>query len=245
MEYSRMGTLNPAARLQELRHRSGLTLRAIAKKAGYKGASSIQRYFNPDEYDRDTIDPETIGKLAKALMGTGEPPITAKELYVLCGYPVDFDHTHIATKRSHGDNGHATFGGIVELDVRASMGAGAIVESENVTGEWQVPADLFRGQTSAPLGALRIITAYGDSMEPEIPPGARVAVDISDKRPSPPGIFVVFDGVGLVIKRVEVVPFSDPVTVRLSSDNSHYKPYERVLDEAYIQGRVIGQWRWR
>jgi hypothetical protein len=32
--------------------------------------------------------------------------------------------------------------------------------------------------------------------------------------------------------------------VRITSDNGKYDPYERTLDEAYIQGRVIGQWRW-
>ena len=35
-----------------------------------------------------------------------------------------------------------------------------------------------------------------------------------------------------------------PPRVKITSDNAKYDPYERTLEEAYIQGRVIGQWRW-
>jgi hypothetical protein len=41
-----------------------------------------------------------------------------------------------------------------------------------------------------------------------------------------------------------VLPHSEPPRVRISSDNGKYDAYERTLEEAYIQGRVIGQWRW-
>lgn len=142
---------------------------------------------------------------------------------------------------------------VKELDVRAGAGNGMGVEhiehsmrsTERIVSVWQVPADLFRGQTTAQPDAMRVITVYGDSMEPELPPGARVVVDTSDRMPTPPGIFVVFDGLGLVIKRVEHVPHSDPPKVRISSDNPRYSPYERTIEEAHIQGRVIGHWKWK
>ena len=51
-------------------------------------------------------------------------------------------------------------------------------------------------------------------------------------------------GLGLVVKRCQVVPHSAPPRVRITSDNPKYDGYERTLTEAYIQGRVIGQWRW-
>lgn len=69
-------------------------------------------------------------------------------------------------------------------------------------------------------------------------------VDPSDTRPSPPGIFCVWDGLGLVIKRVEYLMNSDPPTIRLTSCNPAYQAYERSLDEAQIKGRVIGRWGW-
>ena len=69
-------------------------------------------------------------------------------------------------------------------------------------------------------------------------------VDTSDRRPSPPGPFIVWDGFGVVLKRVEMVPYSDPPMVRLLSRNEAYDTYERPLDEVVINGRVIGKWHW-
>jgi hypothetical protein len=51
---------------------------------------------------------------------------------------------------------------------------------------------------------------------------------------------VLWDGLGMVVKRVEFMAYSEPPTVRIISDNVVYRPYERLLGEAYIQGRVIG-----
>lgn len=81
-------------------------------------------------------------------------------------------------------------------------------------------------------------------MEPDLPAGTRVVVDTSDKVPTPPGVFVVWDGLGLVAKRIEHIPFSEPPRIKLSSDNPKYSPYEVTLEEAHIQGRVMGRWRW-
>lgn len=133
---------------------------------------------------------------------------------------------------------------ITELDVRAGAGPGTLAEENTATNIWRVPAEVIRGYTSAPSEELKIITVYGDSMEPTLMPGQRIMVDIADRTPSPPGLFVVWDGLGLVVKRLQVIPHSDPVCVRISSDNPRYEPYERTLEEAHIQGRVIGGWRW-
>jgi SOS-response transcriptional repressor LexA len=133
---------------------------------------------------------------------------------------------------------------IDELDVRAGAGPGLVAENQHIVAEWQVPAGIVRGYSTAPARELRIITVMGDSMEPALLPGQRVLVDTGDRMPSPPGIFVVWDGLGLVVKRIQVLPHSEPPRVKITSDNPKYDPYERVLEEAYIQGRVIGQWRW-
>ena len=136
---------------------------------------------------------------------------------------------------------------IEELDVRASAGSGSsglTDENSRTVAAWQIPNEIVRGYTTAPAAELRIITVLGDSMEPALLPGQRVLVDTADRRPSPPGVFVVWDGLGLVVKRVQLLPHTDPPRVKITSDNQNYEPYERTLDEAYIQGRVIGQWRW-
>lgn len=141
---------------------------------------------------------------------------------------------------------------INELDVHVAAGNGvaddagglmAAHESASVVGVHTYPATSFREAYGMDPGRIKIIPVRGTSMEPELWAGQRVMVDIEDKQPSPPGIFVVWDGLGLVLKYVEVVANSDPIRVRISSAHQAFKPYERNLDEAYINGRVVGVWK--
>lgn len=140
---------------------------------------------------------------------------------------------------------------IRELDVHIAAGPGsaddmqglmAAHENSAVVGVHSFPASSFREAFSVEPSRLRILAVRGDSMEPRLWSGQRVMVDTDDKTPSPPGIFVVWDGLGLVIKRVEVVAGSDPLRVRISSANPAYAPYERTIEEAHINGRVVGTW---
>src|SRR5262249_31752815 len=114
---------------------------------------------------------------------------------------------------------------IDELDVRASAGDGLAGDSEKIVAEWQLPSEVVRYYSSAPAEALRFITVLGDSMEPTLQPGQRVLVDTGDRIPTPPGIFVVWDGLGLVVKRVQALAHSEPMRVRITSDNPKYEGY--------------------
>lgn len=131
-----------------------------------------------------------------------------------------------------------------ELDVRAAAGAGQLIESETKIGEWQLPRELVKLATNSPLERIKILTIIGDSMIPTYSPLEKVMVDTGDTRPAPPGVFVLWEGLGFVVKRVEHIPHSEPPRIKISSDNPKYSTYERVLEEAYIQGRVIGKWLW-
>lgn len=133
-----------------------------------------------------------------------------------------------------------------ELDVRAAAGEGALIDSpvHQTVAEWTMPRALLRGHTTASAGGLKIITVYGDSMSPEFQPGDRVMVDTGDRVPSPPGVFVIWDGFGLVVKRVEMIPYSDPPMMRLLSRNDQYETRELPAREVVINGRVVGKWQW-
>jgi transcriptional regulator with XRE-family HTH domain len=139
---------------------------------------------------------------------------------------------------------------VPELDVRPQGGGGAEMPTLDgngnhaVVAQWSMPADYLRAFVSAPEH-VRIVRVAGDSMEPEYPAGERVAVDTSHTVPSPPGVYVLWDGFGLVLKRLEILMGSDPPRVRLSSINPAYPPYERLLSEIMVNGRVIGKWTWR
>lgn len=82
----------------------------------------------------------------------------------------------------------------------------------------------------------RVVVTH--SMLPTLEDGDTVLVDMSQKIPQPPGIFVLHDGLGLVAKRLEHVPMSDPPRVQIISDNTRYPPYDCSADEVNIVGRI-------
>ena len=154
-------------------------------------------------------------------------------------------------KASSEDAGHLP-AGIPEIDVRGGMGGGGeaaiayvpdgtggLMETDAVRGCWSLPGDYLRAELRVDTRATRIIEVQGDSMEPTLRPGDRVMMNTADKCPSPPGVFALWDGFGVVVKRLETVPNSDPPTLRVQSDNPNHRAYERTAEEINIIGRVV------
>ena len=81
----------------------------------------------------------------------------------------------------------------------------------------------------------------GDSMAPTISSGDKVIIDTSEKGrfPSPDGIFAIWDGLGIAIKRIELIPNSNPPTLKIISDNPKHSSYERKVDDCRIIGRIV------
>jgi len=145
---------------------------------------------------------------------------------------------------------------IPEIDVRAGMGGGGglsdyqegykngtnnygsngDVYTDQIKANWSIPDGYLRQELNVNPNKVRIIDVDGDSMEPTLRAGDRVMVDFNDVRPRP-GIFCVWDGFGIVVKRVETVHGTD--RVRLLSDNDRHTPYEVTAEEAKILGRVV------
>jgi transcriptional regulator with XRE-family HTH domain len=215
--------------LKQLRQKAGLSIREVAQALGMDHGSSYQHY--EDRYKKPLLPLDLVRRLAP-IFGAGG--VTPAEIFELAGVNAVGEAPLAAD-----DAGMLR---IAELDLRAD--AGPIGQSTSVVAQWQVPIGVVRGHITAPATELRIITVVGDGMEPVLQPGQRVLVDIGDRKPSPPGIFLLWDGRGLVIKRVQLLPHSEPPRVRLTSDNATYDAEELPLEEAQLQGRVIGQWRW-
>lgn len=87
---------------------------------------------------------------------------------------------------------------------------------------------------------LAIIEIVGDSMAPTLASGDRVLIDRADKRL--PGVFVIWDGDGLIAKRVERVPgrAGSPARLRITSDNKLHNDHEVEAEWVRIVGRVVG-----
>ena len=132
------------------------------------------------------------------------------------------------------------FAKIHEIDVRASAGPGALNEGlEDAKETWLFPEAVVRHELRAQPDQLRMITIDGDSMEPLLSSGDRILVDTSQRIPVPPGIFVIWDGMGLVAKRTEHIPNSDPPRIVIKSLNPQYETYERDAEEVNIVGRAV------
>lgn len=204
-------------RLAQARKQEKISQEALADRIG-AGQSTVATW----ERGKNEPDLTTIQRLAKAL--NREPEWLA-----------------------FGTQGE-TGGSLVmlpELNLRATSGAGGLMEvshgdNEAVLRRYGFPREEFRNLFGAAPDGIVVVEVVGDSMIPTLVPGERVFVDTKDVTATPPGIFVVWDGLGLVLKRVEYVPHSDPPRVRILSDNGRYVTYERELGEAAIQGRVIG-----
>lgn len=103
----------------------------------------------------------------------------------------------------------------------------------------QFKKDLLKLTFGAPYEQLKLFTIQGDSMSPTLCDGDDVIINTAQKHPSPPGLFLLFDSMSLVVKRLEYLPQAARPTVKVMSDNPHYAPYEIHSDKAYILGRVV------
>ena len=63
-----------------------------------------------------------------------------------------------------------------------------------------------------------MLSIRGDSMVPLLEHDDTVMLDCSQTRPLPPGTFILDDGVGLVAKRIEIIPSTKPQMLRISSE---------------------------
>lgn len=133
----------------------------------------------------------------------------------------------------------AHYRNIPEYSVHASAGHGAVVSSEKVIAHWPLAEDYLTGELKLANARLAIIEVRGDSMEPTLRPGDRIMLNLSDTQISQPGIFVLLDGDGLVVKRVEKIPGKNFIV--LISDNPLHTRYEVPIDQIQVVGRVI--WR--
>jgi phage repressor protein C with HTH and peptisase S24 domain len=121
----------------------------------------------------------------------------------------------------------------------ASEGIEGLVEEGNESEPYFFQRNWIRNHLNANPSDLRIIRVRGDSMEPTLHNNDVILVDLSKNYPTPPGIFVLFDGIGLVAKRIDVMANSTPPSLKIISDNPIYGTYIRLLGDIRVIGRVV------
>lgn len=116
--------------------------------------------------------------------------------------------------------------------------------ADSAQDSWVMPASLFENRTSATPDKIKIFDIREDAMIPDFQKGEKVLVDLSDRSPSPAGVFVISDGMGHMIRQCAYVPHSDPAEIRFSAVNNKYDSFTMPLTKAEIIGRVIAKLQW-
>ncbi|WP_289174094.1 S24 family peptidase [uncultured Parasutterella sp.] len=126
-----------------------------------------------------------------------------------------------------------------QVDIKGSCGYGVInfeeipeIKKIYVTPAWFAKNFAFYNPSN-----IRIITAQGDSMSPEIEDGDAVFIDITDKETLRDGIYLLQVDGELFIKRVQKLIKR---RIALISTNKAYKDIELDLDSD-IEVRTIGR----
>lgn len=179
------------------------------------------------------------------LVGKSKSPQvgTVQKIYKALGINIgliswDSEGSDVVDMRTETTTGRGTK--VKELDLRAVREAE--LDTAREVEDWILPSRDIEAYTTAPERALKIVRQIGDSMEPTIAPGTPLLLDLGDRVPSPPGVFLIHDGVAPVVRRLEVLIGSEPTMVAIKCDNARYETHHRALADVHIAGRVIGRW---
>lgn len=176
---------------------------------------------------------ENLEKLAQVLDVTTDWLARSMEDESNAHFP-DFDDRPTVRK---GDA--SAFLTVPEYDIKVSAGGGYVIDREALKAEWPFNRAYIENELRLSPGALSMVEVRGDSMEPLLRTGDRVVVDHGDNNPASGGIFVIWDGSATVVKRLEMIPYSQPPKVVLISENKAHNQYTVNADVVNIVGRVV------
>lgn len=205
-------------RLKQELSKRGLSAVELAKSA------SVKTSFIYDILNSKSTNPSTLklGQVAEAL---------GVSLSYLAG--ISADPSPAQGQGAHGDYVH-----IPQLLVR-TQGSDASIATESLRGAISFSREWLNAHFSANASQLRFWRVATDCMSPTLQSGDTVLVNTEMRFPSPPGIFIIFDGKGLTAKRLEYTPGSGSKRLSILSDNPRYTPHESPLEQVNVIGRVI------
>jgi transcriptional regulator with XRE-family HTH domain len=102
-----------------------------------------------------------------------------------------------------------------------------------------IPLDLINAELHGAPDDFAVMAMAGQSMEPLLPAGATLLIDLRHTKPTPPGAFALWDGSGLAVQWVRRVPGSKPPMLRLSSENPRFQTADIEPPCVRIVGRVV------
>lgn len=117
-----------------------------------------------------------------------------------------------------------------------------VYSGHRVVAEWMLPEQFLGYEAKVSRRNAVVMEVVGDSMMPTYFPGDRVILDLSQNTCAIDAVYAISDGSSEPqIKRLQRVPFSEPVQVRIISDNASFQIDTVPLDRVTIIGRVCGR----
>ncbi|GGB20593.1 hypothetical protein GCM10011380_07720 [Sphingomonas metalli] len=204
-----MGTSDPRTALARLAEDSGTSLSALSRMLG-RNVAYLQQYVRRGSPRR--LEDEDRRKLA-AFFGVGEAALGGPDGDAPPVFPV------------------------LRLDVAASAGPGALVDTELLLGSDRIDPALAR-QLGLTRGQAAMLRVRGDSMAPGLLDGDHILIDQTRRTPEARGgVFVLRIGGALMVKRVA----RGRAGLAITSDNPAAPPIPE--GEPTIIGRVVWQTR--
>lgn len=170
-------------RVRALRKRAGLSMTDFAEKLGFKGASSVQRYENPEAYAGGYLRRDLVSLMEKALVRRGSPPISREEVWELAGP----EYARPPVEPSNAQIGAKTRGDAVTIPLYGQAVGG--VDGEFVLNEGNKLADIFAPPELESVSGAYAVTVSGESMSPRYDDGE--VVYVHPKRRPVKGDYVV------------------------------------------------------
>ncbi len=198
--------------LRDLREKTGLKQNALAKAVGVSPS-----YVSYLEKGNKVPGRRTLVKLARALGVAAEELIAVAEPENYQPKDVEKEPIVIAPVVSHPQ---VASGSLPERPWPQTVG---------------VPAALVPGRENHRLAVFAMPDA---SLEPRVPEGAFVCVDLDSQGPLLPGKVFVFRTDGDLLVR-QVDPDADPDSLQLTGLNKHYPPVRVPRRAPQVLGRVI------
>jgi transcriptional regulator with XRE-family HTH domain len=115
---------------------------------------------------------------------------------------------------------------------------GDTFDSSTEGDKWGIPTEYLTHELRSDPEQTIICTVDSQAVEPALEYGDKVFVNRFDIKPSPAGIFVFWDGIGMAFARMQVVPGATP-KVRISQKG--LDAYDMELKDIQIIGRVKGR----
>lgn len=123
-------------------------------------------------------------------------------------------------------------------------GKNAMQDKGDEPAQWQIPASILSKRTKAQPEQIKVIAVEDNMMKPDYNLGEFVMVDLSDKKPAPPGVFLVTDGFGHMLRHCSYIPRSEPPKIKVSANDADFHAQILREGEFEILARVIAKLQW-